>query len=132
MSYTTFEYSNTRISGDVLEESGSLEVSVDITNTGSVTGKESVQFYVSQITTPGLARPVKELKGFDKVELEVGQTKTARARLDKYACGYWSSKKGSWGVDEEARFEVLVGKNSEEIVGRLEFGVGKGGWRWIN
>ncbi|RPA84644.1 glycoside hydrolase [Ascobolus immersus RN42] len=132
LSYTSFEYSNAKLSADVLEESGSIEVSVDIKNTGDRFGKESVQFYVSQITTPGLVRPVKELKGFDKVQLEAGETKTAKAKLDKYACGYWSSKKGSWGVDEEAKFEVLVGRNSQDIVARLQFGVGKGGWRWIN
>jgi beta-glucosidase len=75
LSYTTFQYTNNRVSSPVFCDS--FTVSVDITNTGKCFGKESVQFYLAQMSKPGLPRPVKELKGFAKVALEPGQTKTA-------------------------------------------------------
>lgn len=135
LSYTTFSYSNATISSSVLEENGTIEVSIDITNTGSVFGKESVQFYVSQLSTPGLPRPIKELKGFDKVYLAPGETKTAKATLDKYSCGYWHQKNRSWTVDEKAEFQVWIGKNSRECIGTVNFSVAESesgkGWRWL-
>jgi beta-glucosidase len=75
LSYTTFQYTNNRVSSPVFCDS--FTVSVDITNTGKCFGKESVQLYLAQMSKPGLPRPVKELKGFAKVALEPGQTKTA-------------------------------------------------------
>lgn len=130
LSYTTFSYSNPRISGATLSESGTIEVSVDITNTGDVFGKESVQFYVSQTSTSKLPRPIKELKGFDKVSLQPGETKTAKAVLDKYACGYWYQDIHSWYVDEGAEFKVHIGRNVQDLVGSVDFAV-DGGWKWL-
>lgn len=129
LSYTTFEYKNTRLSGDVLKDK--LTVSVDITNTGEVSGKESVQFYVSQVSKPGLTRPVKELKGFAKVDLRPGETKTASYVLDKYALGYWDEKMRSWTVDRDAEFAVHAAASSQDIKGSVNFRV-EGTMQWIN
>ena len=132
LSYTTFSYSNMRISKDTLmSDSGKIDVLIDITNTGSVPGKESVQFYVAQTSKPGLARPVKELKGFDKVGLKPGETKTARCVLDKYALGYYDDKKARWVVDQDAEFKVIAGASSRDLKGEKEFKVAGGPWGWI-
>ncbi|KAI5851715.1 glycoside hydrolase superfamily [Morchella snyderi] len=129
LSYTTFEYKNTRLSGDVLRDT--LTVSVDITNTGKVSGKESVQFYVSQTSKTGLIRPIKELKGFAKVDLRTGETKTASYALDKYALGYWDEKMRSWTVDKDAEFEVYAAASSQDIKGSAKFRV-EGTMQWVN
>lgn len=105
---------------------------MDITNTGKVDGKESCQFYVSQTSKPGLGRPVKELKGFDKVELKPGETKTAGCVLDKFALGYYDDKKRSWVVDENAEFKVIVGASSRDLRGEKPFKVAGGPWAWIH
>lgn len=129
LSYTSFEYKNTRLSGDVMKDR--LTVSVDITNTGEMAGKESVQFYVAQVSKPGLTRPIKELKGFAKVDLRPGETKTASYVLDKYALGYWDTKMRSWVVDRDAEFEVLAAASSQDIRGSAKFRV-EGVMQWIN
>ena len=74
LSYTTFEYSNVRVSADVLNDGGTVTVYADIKNTGDRAGREVVQLYVADRTgTAG--RPEKELKGFAKVALEPGEAK---------------------------------------------------------
>jgi beta-glucosidase len=128
LSYTTFQYRNTRVSSSVFGDS--ITVSVDITNTGDFYGKESVQFYVAQTSNPGLPRPVKELKGFAKVALEPGQTKTASYVLDKYALGYFNDKLTSWVVDENAEFEVYAAASSADVRGSAKFHV-EGSMKWI-
>lgn len=133
LSYTTFGYSNLRISaGKFSTDKDTIKVEVDITNTGSVEGKESCQFYVSQTSKSGLGRPVKELKGFDKVDLKPGETKTAGCVLDKYALGYYDDKKKSWIVDENAEFKVIVGASSRDLRGEKAFNVVGGPWNWIH
>ena len=107
-----------------------ITVSVDITNTGDVFGKESVQFYVAQTSKSGLPRPVKELKGFAKVQLQPGETKTASYVLDKYALGYFNDKFMKWVVDENAEFEVLAAASSQDVRGSAAFKV-EGAMSWI-
>ncbi|PWW75923.1 Glycoside Hydrolase Family 3 protein [Tuber magnatum] len=129
LSYTKFEYKNTRVSSEVFKDK--MTASVDITNAGRMAGKESVQFYVSQISKPGLARPIKELKGFAKVDLKPGETKTASYVLDKYALGYFDEKRMSWVVDKDAQFEVHAAASSRDIRGSAKFRV-SGTMQWIN
>jgi len=129
LSYTEFEYKNTRVSSEIFKDR--TTVSVDITNIGRMAGKESVQFYVSQTSKSGLPRPVKELKGFAKVELKPGETKTASYVLDKYALGYYDEKKMSWVVDKDAQFEVHAAASSRDIRGSAKFRV-LGTMHWIN
>ena len=88
MSYTTFAYKNPKVSAATFKDVDGLTVSVDVTNTGKVAGKEVVQVYVHDHKSK-LIRPPKELKGFAKVELQPGETKTVSLKLDFRAFAYY-------------------------------------------
>ncbi|RDW61743.1 beta-glucosidase H [Aspergillus mulundensis] len=129
ISYSTFEYSNTRVSATELQfsEQGSesIEVTVDVTNTSDVVGKEIVQFYVSPKTAPRLTRPKRELKGWNKMLVRPGETVTASAILDWVSIAYWDDKRHEWVVDGGAVFEVIAARHSRDIGVVAEFQVGK-------
>ena len=114
LSYTTFAYSNLRTDKDAIKDTGTLTVSVDVTNTGKRAGKEVVQLYVADKEST-VIRPVKELRDFAKVELAPGETKTVSFTLDKRAFAYYSVKIHDWHV-ESGEFEILIGKSSRDIV----------------
>lgn len=114
LSYTTFDYSNLKVDKKELSDQETLTVSVDITNTGKVAGKEIVELYVADKEST-VIRPLKELKGFDKVLLQPGETKTVTITLDWRAFAYYEPKMKDWNV-ETGEFEILIGKSSEEIV----------------
>lgn len=114
LSYTTFEYSNLVLDQKEIKESTALKVSVDVTNTGTCAGKEVVQLYVSAKES-AMKRPVRELRGFDKVELNPGETKTVTFTLDKRAFAYWSVEIHDWHVESGA-YEIQIGKSAQEIV----------------
>ncbi|MDE6846473.1 MAG: glycoside hydrolase family 3 C-terminal domain-containing protein [Lachnospiraceae bacterium] len=114
LSYTTFEYSNLTVDKEQMKDTDTLRVTVDVTNTGSVTGKEVVQLYVADKEST-VIRPVKELRDFAKVELEPGETKTVTFTLDKRAFAYYSVKIHDWHV-ESGEFDILIGKSSRDIV----------------
>ncbi len=89
----------------------SLTVTADVTNTGSRTGDEVIQLYVHQKS--GLdSRPLRELKGFERLTLQPGETKTVTFTLGPDAMGYWSTNAGQW-VQEAAAFDVWAGANSQ-------------------
>ncbi|KAL4779189.1 periplasmic beta-glucosidase precursor [Aspergillus varians] len=119
-SYSTFEYSNARVSSPSsnlqfsADGSGSIEVQVDVKNTSAVAGKEIVQFYVSPKTAPRLTRPKRELKGWDKVFVPAGETVTASVSLDWISVAYWDDKRHEWVVDGGAVFEVIAAKHSRD------------------
>ena len=114
LSYTTFAYSNLRVDRDEMDDTDTLTVSVDVTNTGSVFGKEIIELYVAdKISTP--IRPEKELKGFEKVALAPKETKTVHFTLNKRAFAYWNKELGDWHV-ETGEFDILIGKSSRDIV----------------
>ena len=113
LSYTTFEYSNLRTDKDSMKDTDGMEVSVDIKNTGKVAGKEVVQLYVADQEST-VIRPIKELKGFEKVELAPGETKTVTFRLDKRAFAYYSVKIHDWHV-ESGKFTIMIGASSKDI-----------------
>ncbi|KAK9350057.1 glycoside hydrolase superfamily [Lipomyces doorenjongii] len=113
LSYTTFGYSDLRLSSPVFTES--IEVTVNISNTGSVPGKEVVQFYVAQTSAHRIPRPVRELKGFNKVFLEPGETKLVSAIFTRDSVGFWDTSCGAWVVDAGSQFELLVGASSRDI-----------------
>ena len=112
LSYTTFAYNHLKISSKV-KAGQKVEVSLAVTNTGKVAGKEVVQLYVSDLKS-SLPRPPKELKGFTKIALEPDQTETVTFSLDERALSYYDPFKHSW-VAEPGRFEVLVGSSSRDI-----------------
>ncbi|KAL4797553.1 glycosyl hydrolase family 3 C-terminal domain-containing protein [Aspergillus venezuelensis] len=117
-SYSEFRYSDIRVSGDNLafasDGTGSIEVSVDVTNISHVAGKEIVQFYVEPVTAPRMVRPKRELKGWDKVFVEPGQTVQARAELDWVSVSYWDDERHGWVVDGGATFAVVAAKHSRD------------------
>jgi beta-glucosidase len=113
LSYTTFKYSNLRLSARSITPDQTLKVKVDITNTGKVMGKEIVQLYVRDVKAT-FARPEKELKAFEKIELQPGKTKTITFSLDREAFWYFDSVRNAWNV-EPGEFEILVGASSRDI-----------------
>jgi beta-glucosidase len=113
LSYTTFEYSNLRFSSPEFTDVDGLTVSVDVTNTGKVAGKEIVQFYVHD-QHARLVRPPKELKGFAKVGLLPGETKTVTVDLDMRAFAYYHPSYRQW-IAEPGEFDILVGASAADI-----------------
>jgi beta-glucosidase len=116
LSYTTFAYDNVVISANSIQDIDGLTVSVDVTNTGPVAGKEIVQVYVHDHESR-LLRPHKELKGFAKVALEPGETKTVTIPLDFRAFAYYDPAYQQW-VTEDGQYDILVGASSADIRGR--------------
>lgn len=109
LSYTTFEYSNLKVNALNFNNIEEVEISVDITNSGKVYGKEVVQLYIRD-KVASLVRPVKELKGFELIELNAGETKTVRFKLTKKELGFYNNK-GEYLV-ELGEFDVFVGGSS--------------------
>jgi len=112
-SYTTFAYSNATVSSPSFKDTDGLTVTVDVTNTGTVAGKEVVQVYVHDRKS-ALMRPPKELKGFAKVELQPGETRTVTIPLDFRAFAYYHPGHGQW-IAEDGEFDILIGASSEDI-----------------
>jgi len=113
MSYTTFDYQNPKVSSQTFRDVDGLTVSVDVTNTGKVTGKEVIQVYVHDHESR-LVRPPKELKGFAKVELQPGETKTVTVPLDFRAFAYYHPAYKQW-ITEDGEFDILIGASSADI-----------------
>lgn len=111
LSYTTFEYDEPTVSASAITEGDPLTVTVDVKNTGSRAGAEIVQLYVGQDVCASVPRPVKELKGFEKVWLEPGETKTVKFELDRRAFAYWNDAAKAWVVDSGS-FTVSVAPSS--------------------
>lgn len=110
LSYTTFAYSNLRVNKSEVKVSESIEVSLDVENTGRRAGEEVVQLYIHQ-RSGSASRPVRELKGFERIVLASGETKTVRFTLGKSELTYWSSAVKGW-VQEPATFDVWAGGDS--------------------
>ena len=113
MSYTTFNYQNPKVSSQTFRDVDGLTVSVDVTNTGKMSGKEVVQVYV-QDHKSSLIRPSKELKGFAKVELQPGETKTVTVSLDFRAFAYFHPAYRQW-ITEDGEFDIAFGASSTDI-----------------
>ncbi len=119
LSYTTFGYGRLRLSAQEIGAQGPLTVSVEVTNTGARAGKEVVQLYIRD-TASRLHRPEKELKGFAKLELQPGETKTASFQVGREALAYYDDLERAW-VAEAGEFEALVGASSQDIRARGSF-----------
>jgi beta-glucosidase len=119
LSYTTFSYSPLRLSAQEIKPDDTLQVSVDVTNTGLRAGKEVVQVYVRD-EQARLQRPEKELKGFAKVYIEPGECKTVRLSIGRSALAYYDDRTHQW-VAEAGTFDVLVGASSHDIRATARF-----------
>ncbi len=112
LSYTTFKYAN--LSVKPLSD-GRFEVSFDVKNTGGREGAEVAQIYVGSKKESKVPRPIKELKGFEKVFLKAGETKKITAVLDRRAFSYFDVSAKNWRA-EPGDYEILIGRSSAEIV----------------
>ena len=113
LSYTTFACSNLRLSGAKITDQETLTATVTVTNTGSRAGKTVVQLYVGDRESTVL-RPIRELKGFEKVELQPGESGDVTFTLDKRAFAYWNAAIHDWHVETGA-FTIEVGQSSRDI-----------------
>lgn len=113
LSYTSFAYDNPKVSTTTFRDVDGLTVSVDVTNTGNETGKEIIQVYVHDQKSD-LVRPQKELKGFAKVELRPGETKTVSFELDFRSFAYYHPKYQHW-ITEDGDFDILIGASAVDI-----------------
>ena len=114
LSYTTFEYSNLKTDKKEIKDTQEITVSVDVTNTGNMAGKEVVQLYVAP-KGGEIIRPVKELRAFDKIELKPGETKTVTFQLGKRAFAYWNTTIHDWHV-ETGSYEIQIARSAAEAV----------------
>jgi beta-glucosidase len=113
LSYTTFAYSNLRTSTSRLARDGQVTVSVNVRNAGKRDGEEVVQLYVKHMGSK-VERPNKELKGFQRVALKAGETKTVRITLQAKDLAYWDAQKKQW-VTEDERVNLMVGASSADV-----------------
>jgi beta-glucosidase len=113
LSYTTFKYRNLKVEPPDGAAGASYQATVDITNTGDRAGSEVVQLYVGQLkcSTP---RPVRELKGFARVDLKPGETRQAKLALKRDDFAYYSMSGSAWVV-EPGEFEIAVGPSSRDL-----------------
>ncbi len=111
LSYTRFSYSNLQLSGKQLSGNESLKISVEVKNTGDRAGEEVVQLYVRDLVA-SVSRPVKELKGFQRVALGPGESQRVEFTLSRGQLSFWNAEM-RYGV-EPGPFKVFVGPNSAE------------------
>jgi len=110
LSYTTFSITNLKVAAPQVKVGSSVAVTADVINTGSVVGDEVVQLYIHQKAGSD-SRPMRELKGFERLTLKPGETKTVTFLLGPAELGHWSTNAGKWVQDAEA-FDIWVGADS--------------------
>ena len=121
LSYTDFGYGEAKAAKTSMKENGTLSVSVDVTNTGDVAGKEVIQLYIGD-NEASVARPVKELKGFRKIALEPGQKQTVTFEITPEMLKFFDADKHEW-VLEKGKFTAFIGAASDDIRTQVEFEV---------
>ncbi|MGB8214859.1 MAG: beta-glucosidase BglX [Anaerolineales bacterium] len=110
LSYTTFSITNLKVAEPQVRVGRSITVTADVTNTGAVVGDEVVQLYIHQQAGSD-SRPMRELKAFERLTLQPGETKTVTFTLGPAELGYWSTNAGKW-VQEAQAFDIWVGADS--------------------
>ncbi len=113
LSYTTFVYADLALDREKIHEDEALGVSLKVKNTGAAAGQEVVQLYVHD-DAASVVRPVKELRGFEKVALAPGEEKTVRFTLTRRAFAFWDVAAGAWRV-EAGTFTILAGSSSRDL-----------------
>ncbi len=119
LSYTTFKYSNLKTSSPVLARSGSLTVSVNVKNTGQRVGDEVVQMYVKHLHSK-VPRPLKQLRGFRRIRLQPGETRTVELPLKAESLAYWDMTQHAWVVEPD---EVQISVGGSSASDRLKTGI---------
>jgi beta-glucosidase len=113
LSYTTFKFANLKPSDTKLAKDGSINVSVDVTNTGTRAGDEVVQLYVTHLKSK-VSRPREELKGFERVTLAPNETKTVQIPLKAVDLAYWNDKESKFVVESEP-VKLMIGDSSADL-----------------
>ena len=119
LSYTTFSYGKPSLSQTSMTSDGQLTLKIDVTNTGKRAGAEVVQLYIADLKS-SLPRPAKELKGFKKVMLNPGETKTVEFTIDSKVLEFYNDSKKQWEAEPGA-FEAIIGASSADIKGKVKF-----------
>ena len=122
LSYTTFRYDGIELSKANIGENDEAEVTVTLTNTGAVDGKEIVELYVRE-NEPVVSRPEKELRAFKKVFIKAGESEKVTMKLDRRAFAYWDEQAHDWKI-RGGKFTVLVGGSSDNCPLSAEINVG--------
>jgi alpha-L-rhamnosidase len=125
LSYTTFRYGELKLSDQQIARDGRLTVSIEVTNTGQRAGDEVVQLYVHEVG-PAVKRPVKELRGFERINLKPGETKQVTFTLPAEKLAYYDETAHGFVVKPGA-FDVLVGRSSQDVRGQSRFTVAEEG-----
>ncbi len=112
LSYTTFEYSELKLSKKKIKNTENIEVSINITNTGKVFGEEIVQLYLRD-KVGSVVRPIMELKDFQKIKLNVGETKTVKFIIDNQKLSFYNEKLEF--KSEPGDFDLMIGASSSDI-----------------
>ncbi len=112
LSYTKFEYGDIKLSSNKIYQNGTITASIDVTNKGSLQGQEVVQLYIRDIVG-SITRPVKELKGFEKISLKPGETKTVTFKITPELLKFYNYDLEF--VAEPGDFDVMIGTNSQEV-----------------
>lgn len=116
LSYTTFDYSNLTLDKNTFAADETLTASVTVTNTGSRAGKALVQLYVeTDIAATGVRRPVRELRAFEKILLQPGESKTIAMKLDKRAFAYWDTSCHNWRI-AGGEYQVQICANAQNAL----------------
>ena len=113
LSYTSFRYSNLRTSAPTLARDGAIRVSVDVQNSGGRAGDEVVQLYVRHLHS-AVERPIRELRGFRRISLEPGETRTIEFPLSAQSLAYWNTNQHAFVVEPD-QVEVQVGGSSDNL-----------------
>lgn len=119
LSYTTFEYSEAKAAKASMTADGKMTISVNVKNTGDREGAEIVQLYIAD-PEASIDRPVKELKGFEKITLKPGESKTVSFEINSDALSYYSVEDNGWKA-EAGEFQALIGPSSEDIRATASF-----------
>jgi beta-glucosidase len=114
LSYTSFKHHNLRMNQSSFQSGSKIEIKVDVTNTGARAGKEVIQLYLRDLES-SLPRPFQELKGFKKIGLVPGETKTVSFTLDESDLSYYDHNRKGW-VSEDGDFEILIGRSTANIL----------------
>ncbi len=119
LSYTTFEIGKATADKKTMTSGKTITFTIPVRNIGSVAGAEVVQLYVRDVKS-SLPRPEKELKGFQKVYLQPGESQEVSITIDKSALSYYDDGKGQW-VAEPGQFEALIGNSSDHLTSKVKF-----------
>jgi beta-glucosidase len=119
LSYTTFAYGKANVSSKTMSEKDAITIHIPVKNTGNRAGKEVVQLYIGDVKS-SVPRPVKELKGFEKIDLQAGEEKIVEFTVSKKDLCFFDEEKHDW-IAETGKFKAYIGSSSADIRSVIDF-----------